>query len=1150
MSARNLHAAPALLYDTLRSRRKPLHYCASMTLLQRLAILPIAAAGLWAQTFDAQLSGSITDLQGGVVADVRLSAKNVATGVSASATSNADGVYRFLTLPAATYTISAAAPGFKRFEQNNITLQVADIRTLNIKLEIGDATQEVIVSAAPPSLETQTATLGQVVTTRSIQNLPLNIRDPLALVALTAGVTLGPNFGNGGASDVGRNYFKSDFNVGGGRSGSQEILLDGAPDITPDINRAIINPPVDSVQEFKVQTNTYDAEFGRTTGGVVNIITKSGANSPHGVLYDFERNSALDANNFFNNRAGQPNLSFIRHQFGANGSGPVIKNKIFVFGDYEGLRQGYPLTFTSTVPTALQRAGDFSRTFTGDGKPIQIYDPNTLATLPDGSRTRTQFPNNTVPASRFDPVSQKMLSYYPLPNLPGDLVTGQNNFIRNAKSVTNSNKYDLRGDISITDATRMFLRYSHQIDNRTVPGTLPAPAGGGRNTTDTFNQAVADLTHVFNTNLIGDFQFSFSRALAFQYGLSQGFNVSSLGFPASYSSQTGPQFPGLTVSDITGLSNNGNDSFIQYQPRNTFNSRAGFTYARGNHTFKIGADWRVLDFNEAQNTAPSGIFSFSRLFTQGPNPVQASNNGGFGFASFLLGAPTSGTYRALTPISTQGKYYATYLQDDWRVTSRLTVNLGLRYEISTGDSEKFNRLAYLDLNGASSLAAAAGLPNLKGQLQWIGKGNSSNQQRTEFTNLNPRFGFAYKLTDKTVLRGGYGIFFAPRTVQGNGNGAIEAFRDTSFAGSVDGLTPGNTLSNPFPQGVLPPLNDRDPNANVGNSITGPTFSNSVGYVQLTSLGVQTELPFGFIGNAVYFANKGSHLAVGGWNLNQLPDQYLALGNALNDRLPNPFFGIIKSGALSGTTVSRQQLLLPYPQYTAVQQTNVPAGNSIYHAVALSLEKRATKNLTFLGSYTFSKAIDDISTPIDIYNRTLNKALSSFDTPQVLVMSFVYQLPYGRGRDHGANLNPIVNFLVGGWDLDGIIRLQSGNPVAIGTPALNNGTSAHKDRPTIEQWFDTSVFRIVPAFTLGNIGPRSPDVRTDRLQNVDSVLVKNFAFSVKEHAITTQFRAEVYNLLNNVQFASPNTSVSSSSFGRVTAQANNPRELQFGLKINF
>ena len=323
-----------------------------MKFLQRLAIYSFAVAFLAAQTFDAQLTGLVTDAQGAAVPSVHLTATNIATGVSASADSNGAGVYRFLTLPAATYRVSASAPGFKRFEQSRVTLQVADIATLNVKLDIGDTTQEVVVSDTPPALETQSATLGQVVTTRSIQNLPLNIRDPLALVALTAGVTLGPNFGNGGASDVGRNYFKSDFNVGGGRSGSQEILLDGAPDVTPDINRAIIDPPVDSVQEFKVQINTYDAEFGRTTGGVVNIITKSGSNTLHGVAYDFERNSALDANNFFNNRAGLPNLSFIRHQFGANASGPVIKNKIFIFGDYEGLRQGYPITFTSTVPNS------------------------------------------------------------------------------------------------------------------------------------------------------------------------------------------------------------------------------------------------------------------------------------------------------------------------------------------------------------------------------------------------------------------------------------------------------------------------------------------------------------------------------------------------------------------------------------------------------------------------------------------------------------------------------------------------------------------------------------------------------------------------------------------------------------------------------
>ena len=486
-----------------------------------------------AQTFQGQISGEVRDATGAIVPNAKLTATNIATNTPFTTQSNEQGLYRFLALPPGQYNVTASLTGFKSYERGPITLQVNDNITLDISLQIGDASETVQVSAAAEALQTQTASVGQVVNTRTIEGLPLNVRDPLALIGLTPGVTFGGNFGNGGGQELGRNFFKSDFNVGGGRSGSQELLLDGAANTTPDINRGIINPPVDSVQEFKVQANSYDAEFGRTSGGVINVITKSGTNEYHGLVYDFERHSYIEANNWFNNAANLPNPSFKRHQFGANFGGPVIKNKTFFFADYEGLRQGFPVTFVTTVPTVLQRRGDFSQTLAAGNQPITIYDPLTAETLANGQRQRSAFPGNVIPAGRIDPVSRRLADLFPEPNQPGNAL-GQNNYVRSAGSTINTDKWDARVDHTFGENTRMFGRYSQQKDVRVVPGPLPAPLGGGRNTTDTYHQAVADLTRVFGPTWLATAQFSFSRALATQFGLSRGFDFASLGISGKH----------------------------------------------------------------------------------------------------------------------------------------------------------------------------------------------------------------------------------------------------------------------------------------------------------------------------------------------------------------------------------------------------------------------------------------------------------------------------------------------------------------------------------------------------------------------------------------------------------------------------------------
>jgi hypothetical protein len=1102
------------------------------------------------QTFQAVLTGVVHDQSGAVVPRVPVTAVDIASGTRYTAMTNEAGLYRFPALPPAGYKISATLAGFKTFEQGPITLQVQQTLELNIALEPGQVFERVTVTASAPPLETQDASVGQVVTTRSILSLPLNIRDPLALMALTPGVTFGSNFGLGGTYNVGRNFYKSDFNVGGGRSGSQEILIDGAPSTTPDINRGTIMPPVDSVQEFKVQANSYDAQFGRTSGGVLNVVTKSGTNAYHGVAYDFERHSVLDANDFFNNRSGLLKLPFARHQFGGHLGGPIRKNKWFLFGDYEGLRQGYPLSTISTVPSPLQRQGNFSQTTASNGQLIQIYDPATLVVLPNGTRQRSLFPGNIVPTNRLDRVASNTVSLYPTPNLVGTPITGNNNYIYQAKNRARSDKYDLKTDATFTDNTRMFIRFSRQEDDRIAPGNMPLPVGGGRETIDHYSQAVVDLTHVFSSSTVAEVQASWTRGLAAQLGASNGFNLASVGFPSSFVSVVPPQFPVFNIADVVGTAR-GNDSVVQSQPRIVWAERGTLNYLHGRHSLNFGAEFRLLDFNEGQNNNPTGTFAFQRLFTQGPNPVQSSATSGYGFATFLLGNASSGTIRVANPISTRGLYGAAFIQDNWRVSGRLTLNLGLRWDLSTGNMEKYNRLAYFDPDVPNPLGSRAGLPNLTGVLKWIGGGNG-NQQASTLHDFGPRFGFAYQLTGKTVLRGGYGLLYLPRNVIGTGNGAVQAVRDSTMLATIDGVSPTDTISNPFPRGLLPSINDRDPLANVGSTVTAPTYPFTLPYAQVWSFGVQAELPGKLVIDAHYWGNKGTHLLVS-WRANDIPVQYLSLGSRLNDQVPNPFYGIITSGTLTSPNISRQQSLLPFPQYVGASglvRVFVPAGNSTYEAGSIQVERRLSGTLTLLSSYTRSKAIDDVRTPQDYYNRRLEKSLSGFSAPNMFVFSGVYTLPIGRDREFGKGWNRFANAVLGNWDISGIFRIQSGEPVAITRPSVNNGQSASLSNPTIYAWFRTSVFSIAAPFTFGNVGPYLPDVRSDGIQNVDAVLAKTFKISLRDQSITAQFRAEFYNLFNHPQFGAPNGTVTSQSFGQVTAQANDPRDIQLALKISF
>lgn len=1105
------------------------------------------------QTFRAQLTGVVADPTGAVIPNAEVTATNLATGVTRQVTTNDRGIYLIANVEPGQFRVSAAARGFKGFVQEPITLQVGANRTMDIAMTVGEMSERVTVNAEAPLLDTESASFGQVVGEKAIRDMPLNARNPMMLVILTPGVVTSGFFSDDGVGagniEQGRDQYSADFQIGGGRPLHNEILLDGAPNTSVDRGYMAYTPPVDSTQEFRVEANPFSAEYDRTTGGVVNLVTKGGTNEIHGTLYEFYRTSSLDANDFFFNRAGRRDPpAWHRNQFGLNIGGPIRKNRTFFFGNYEGLRQGVPFTFQSTVPTQLQRQGDFSQTLTAAGQQITIYDPMTLQRAPNGTVSRSPFPGNRIPVERFDRAGEAVMKAYPLANVAGDPNTQANNYFAQNNGQAVMNNYGVRVDHTFGTVNRIFGRFSYRKDarvaaNRYGPGH-PALTDGG--TTDpSYNVTLSDI-HSFSPTLTGELRASFARHHTNEISPSFGYDMSQLWFPPNYVSIARPFFPKVNVAD---LSPTGRDRYYS-QARDTVSIQANLTKLKGRHSVKAGLDYRVPRFHLNRNLNSAGTFNFNRGMTQGPDPLRATAIGGFGAASLLLGAGTGGSITHNDVFTLNRNYYGIYFQDNWKITNRFTLNLGLRYNLEIGQNESHNRMASMDLDSPSPLAERVGLP-LRGLMRFSGTdGNSRNLVNTDRNNFAPRIGFAYRLRDTTAIRAGYGIFYSAQWISAYDVNVYPSYNsNTDWVASIDGLVPLNYLSNPFPQGFNLPKRDRDPQTNSGFAVSGFTPGERVGYAQQWSFSIQQQHGSSLVVEAAYWGNKGTKMENrSGFQENTLPNEYLALGAGLNQLVPNPFFGVIPIGSLSGPQVARRQLLLPFPQYTSVIRTGPSAGNSIYHAFTLRAEKRFSQNLSFLASYTASKQIDDFDArPIDHYNRRLERSVSAFDVPQRLVMSYTYEFPFGRRKARFNQLHPVLDGIVGGWTVSGINTFQSGMPVSVSRPSVNNGQSAKLDQPSIDRWYDTSVFGIAEPFTFGNTGRLLPDVRAHGVKDLDVTLAKSF---YSRERFQLKFRGELFNAFNTPRFGPPAGGVGSANFGRVTAQVNRPRAVQFGLQIYY
>jgi outer membrane receptor protein involved in Fe transport len=1115
--------------------------CAAMTLMTVCAMLA-AAAPVVAQT--AQVSGHITDSSAGSIPGAIVTITNIATGVLRTSVANEEGYYAVPLLPPGQYRVDVQMDGFAPVTRDALILVAEQNARVDFVLKVGDRAEQVTVEARS-TLETDRAGVGTTVTDRSIRELPLNVRDPIGLVSLTPGVVTVGSFGNGGGRDVGRNFFKADFRVGGGRNRGQDVLLDGVSDSTGDRSFLAYIPPVDATQEFKVDVNGFSAEFGRTTGGILSVVTRAGTNALSGTAYEFHRNSKFDSVDYFTKQRHLTRPDFTRNQVGGVGGGPIVHDRTFFFGAYEGLRQDIPLTLISTVPTLAQRNGDFSQTFDAQGRLVVIYDPLSGVRQANGQVLRQAFADNRIPAARLDTVALNVLKNYPEPNQSGDPITGTNNYATTSNQSTKSNNYSARVDHNLSTSHRIFGRFSFSRSDQQTASRWPGPsASDTRTVIDRYYHVVLGDTLIVSPTLTFDVKAGFARAHANQ--VSPDFDFASLGFPQTFVDVAPERFPIFNVSDITAIGN----GFLNNQPRNTYTLVAQANKLAGRHFFKAGLDYRVLQFNAFQNDNAAGSFNFTRGMTQGPVANVAATNAGYGVASFLLGAGSSGTIDHISGLALERKYYALFLQDDWRLSNKLTLNLGVRYDVTTGQTERHDRLTWFDPDVPSPLAAQTGLP-LSGGLEFTGSdGNSRNQLATDWNNIAPRVGAAYQLDDRTVVRGGYGIFYVPMIVFASGS--IGFNTSTPWVASIDGLVPENYLRNPFPQGFNLPTDTRNPLSNVGFGLTGYVRDEPVGYTQQWNVSVQRDLGMGIITDISYMGNKGTNLQWGsGIEMNALDPQYLALGDALNERVANPFFGIIPTGALSTATVTRRQLLLPYPQYTSVRRQFPMEARSIYHALAVKAERRLTSGVTLLASYVWSKLIDESSDQeggaqiLNPYDLRAERSVSTYDVPQRLVVSAVYELPFGRERRFGASWSPVMDAVLGGWTTAGIVTFQTGYPLAIGRPAISDGRDPHLDNPTIAKWFDTSVFSPAPPFTFGNVSRTTPQIRGDGVKNMDLTISKHVPIGTR---MRVQVRADLFNLFNRTQFGGPNTTVTNAAFGTVTTQANGPREVQLGVKL--
>jgi hypothetical protein len=1112
-----------------------------MSLAKALRVfLPcLSASGcvLVAQSGRGELSGTVGDATGLPIRGASIEIHETAMGVVYRAQTQSAGQFHFFALLPGRFDLTAGKNGFHQLQRSGIQVRVGDRLHLNLTLEVGEVSEVIEVRGDTPLLHASRGTTAFVIEQKKVTNLPLDGRNFVPLLALLPGVALPPG------SLLPR--------INGSRPRVSEYIYDGVSVLQPEPGQVAFYPIIDAIEEFRVETNSYSAEYGRSNGGVILVQQRSGSNSFHGTLFEFFRNEALNARNLFATHQEKPR--FRRNQSDFVFGGPIERNRTFFFADWQRTRIDTGVVRTSTVPLGAMRNGSFR---------VPVFDPATTLRTETGWQ-RQPFAGNFVPSSRFDVAAAAALARYPAANVfLGEREAIANNYVRTGVEPAKQDQLDLRTDHYFGPVHRLFARYSYLRDHSTP--TPPLPDGSGTISSgvigDTRTRAdgiAVEHTWTLFSSAVNQARFGYTR---------RGFDRHSLrtGRPASEISGV-PGIPQFAFADV--LPTFDVVGYQQIGPPASGNAAFStsvtqfidtFSQVRGTHSLKTGADIRLQHLDALQPPNPTGTFQFSSVLTSGLTSTGTPVAGtGDSFASFLLGQVQSFRIdvqrEVLQPRATIAEFF---LQDDWRTAPRLSVNAGIRYTLNFPSTEAHNRAAVFNLRTQ--------------QLDFLGRNGMPQAARDlKKTNFGPRLGGVYRLTDSFLMRAGYGITWIEQA------GITTPFTTPLFPfiraleqRSLDNIQPAFMLS----RGPAVDLSEPSADSGMGQGVFGVQRDQNSGYAQQWNFTLQKTFGPAWSVEAGYLGSKLTNLGVPDVNLNQLRMEQLALGAELTRQVPNPFYGAIPaSSSVGGPTIAQQQLLRPYPRFTSVALYRNNVGHSTYHSLQGRVERRFSSGLTFTGAYTFSRLIDDagavfdsavLTGPVitfqaaDSHNRRLEKDVSSGNIPHAFSAGFIYELPFGAGRTR--SFGGWRNRIAGGWQVAGIVRLQSGSPIAV-TQATNLNAFAGfgmqrpnrtrepnlpKEERTTARYFDTSAFAPAPQFTIGT-SSRNP-VNGPGYQTLD--LMAGKTFSVRER-VALQFRAETFNVMNTPPLGSPNGSFGTSAFGTITT-ALDPRVFELVLKLAF
>lgn len=1158
---------------------------AGRSLLTLAALAALFVSSALGQSIYGSLRGLATDGSGGAISGAKVTLRNDGTAESRSVVTSGAGEYVFNQILPGVYTLDVEFQGFKKFERKGISVQTQESLTVDVKMEVGAVTDSVLVSEEVPLIETANASQGQMIDRQKLTELPNLGRNPYMFSRLAANVQ---QVGNPAYARMQDQSGSSMISLAGGPVRGNNYLLDGVA-ITDMANRAIIIVSPEAVQEMKVQANTYDAEIGRSSGGMFNAYLKSGVNTFHGSAGFLMRNTDWLANDFFANRAGTPIVDQPFRNYLGSWGGPVWvpkvydgRNKTFFFFTFEGYRDTQANSGQTSVPTAAERIGDFSKSLTTAGALRVIYDPATTAA--DG--TRSPFAGNILPAARISAVGKAIAATFPDPTSAAKYMGDTNmNYTGVLPSVADQRTYKLDHRFTSWWNASFSYQWYHSLE----PGETwfpDKPSSPEQWRLDRIvNSSQVNSTMTLNPTTVLSVRYGFNRFPNYGFQLSQGYGLSALGLsPGFVAAIASPTFPNISFQNFYGGDNMGtNNNFLITPYSKTFS--VALSKFIGKHSFKFGSDTRRISVSGIDNGDSAGNFSFDTQFTR-KNYATGDSTSGSDIASLLMGNPASASGFLSTKLTQYLQYYSGFAQDEFRMNPKLTLTYGLRWERETGLKEVNNNLITgFDPNALNSISVASGVPT-RGAVMFAGQPGGKNATGSPDANkLAPRVGVAYIINPKTTIRGGYGIYYGPQIAQG-GPYLPEGFTaTTSPSTSLDGgktPNPGTALSSVFSSGLDKPVgNTLGDRTGIGKNLTIFDPNAHSPRIQQFSIDIQRELPFNIAAAIAYVGSRSAHLTqtAGGININQVLPSYFSLGVAgLSASVPNPYFGKGGGNQIGNATITQARLLRPFPEFGNINYAFSDYNHAKYDSMVLKAQKRMSHGLTFLVSWTWSKNFDETfggagnnlnggtQGAQNVYDLGREYGLSYLDATHRISQAWTYELPFGTGKPFMGSANKITNSIIGGWSVNAVNVINSGFPLQITqnnnnslifasgqrpystgiNPYLSGPLSQYTDAAAGSAYLSKAAFFDAPALSFGNVS-RTINVRTIGQNNWDMSIFKTF--SVTER-IKVTFRAEALNAMNHPYFRNPGTNVDSSSFGKITSQANFPRFIQLGFRASF